>query len=107
MRGNIFEWEFFALPFETWFAVIIGIILASGVFVYVSSLKLGESKYLALLATTFLSAICPLSWYVIFKEHSFWHPQIDFIIWYMPFLLLGFGLIGVAIKQGAVLLKRR
>lgn len=106
LRGNIFEWEFITLPFETWFAVIIGIIIIAGIFVYVSSVKLGDSKYLALVATTFLSAICPLSWYVIFKEHSFWHPQIDFIIWYMPFLLLGFGLIGVAIKQGSVLLKR-
>lgn len=98
LRGNAFEWGFVSLGFEFWFAVLIGIILFFSMLVFFIGRRLGDRKYIALLASTIISAICPLSWYVIFKEHSFWHPQIDFIIWYMPFLLLGFAAIGVGIS---------
>lgn len=98
LRGNAFEWGFVSMPFETWFVVIIGIILLFGGIIFLMSKKIANRKYNALVVATFISVICPLSWYVIFKEHSFWHPQIDFIIWYMPFLLLGFALIGTGIS---------
>lgn len=98
LRGNAFEWGFFHPGFEFWYAVLIGIILFFGAVIYLLNRKLKEKKYNALVIATFVSAVCPLSWYVIFKEHSFWHPQIDFIIWYMPFLLLGFAIIGVSIS---------
>lgn len=98
LRGNAFEWGFIDKGFEFWFAVLIGIILLFSAIVLFLGIKLNTRKYMALVISTLMSAICPLSWYVIFKEHSFWHPQIDFIIWYMPFLLLGFAVIGVGIS---------
>jgi hypothetical protein len=98
LRGNAFEWGFASLGFEVWFAVVIGIILLFGVVTYIFSRQPADRKYNALLVATLISAVCPLSWYVIFKEHAFWHPQIDFIIWYMPFLLLGFAVIGTGIS---------
>ena len=98
LRGNAFEWGFIDKGFEFWFAALIGIILLFSAIVLFLGIKLNTRKYMALVISTLISAICPLSWYVIFKEHSFWHPQINFIIWYMPFLLLGFAVIGVGIS---------
>jgi hypothetical protein len=109
LRGNAFEWGFVNPGFEVWFVIPIAIILSFGAITFILSRKSTNRKYEALLISTILSAACPLSWYVIFKEHAFWHPQIDFIIWYMPFLLLGFAVIGVGISLGlyeAGLLKR-
>ena len=42
------------------------------------------------------SVLAPLSWLVIFKAHSQLHPHMNFIVWQMPFTLLGFGLMGRA-----------
>lgn len=95
LRGNSFEWGFVSMPFEVWFVVPMALIILFGGIVLSLSKKADCRKYNALITTTFISSVCPLSWYVIFKEHSFWHPQIDFIIWYMPFLLLGFTVIGI------------
>jgi hypothetical protein len=95
LRGNAFEWGFVSMPFDVWFVIPIGLTILFGGIVFFLSKKTGNRKYNTLVVTTFVSAVCPLSWYVIFKEHSFWHPQIDFIIWYMPFMLLGFSVIGV------------
>lgn len=53
-----------------------------------------KSKSKALLVTTLLSSLAPISWIVIFTEHVSKH-SLDRIIWYMPFLLYGFLVIGV------------
>ncbi|MFV0418555.1 MAG: hypothetical protein ACK5KT_07495 [Dysgonomonas sp.] len=98
LRGNAFEWGFIDFGFNFWFAILIGIILCFSFIVYIYSRKKEDNKYTALISSMLLSIVCPLSWYVIFKEHAFWHPQIDFIIWYMPFLLLGFATIGVGLS---------
>ncbi len=44
----------------------------------------------ALLLTTWLSISAPLSWFVIFKGHSYIHTHMNFIVWYMPFAFFGF-----------------
>jgi hypothetical protein len=98
LRGNAFEWGFISLPFDFWYAVLIGIILCFCAIVFFFVKKYGNWKYNALLISTIISVICPLSWFAIFKEHAFWHPQLDFIVWYMPFLLFGFTVIGVGIS---------
>jgi hypothetical protein len=51
-----------------------------------------------LLITTILSLAAPLSWFVLFKAHSYLHPHLNFIVWQMPTVLLGFGVSG-AIAQ--------
>ena len=48
----------------------------------------------ALMVMLWGSLVSPLSWLIIFKGHSFLHMHMNPIIWYMPFLLLGFVLIG-------------
>jgi hypothetical protein len=95
LRGNAFEWGFVHMPFNIFYAVIFGIIIAFCIFIFFLGKQI---KYKAFVITTFVSVVCPLSWYIIFKEHSFWHPQIDFIVWYMPFLLFGYASIGMALS---------
>lgn len=55
--------------------------------------KNGE-KNKALIITTWFSIIAPLSWFVIFKGHSYIHTHMNFIVWYMPFCLFGYASIG-------------
>jgi hypothetical protein len=45
-----------------------------------------------LIITTWFSALAPLSWFVLFRAHSYIHTQINFIIWQMPFVLFGFAM---------------
>lgn len=42
----------------------------------------------ALLAATALSALAPLSWYVLAKPHTYVHVSQCLVLWYVPFLLL-------------------
>ncbi len=53
----------------------------------------------ALVVTTWLSALAPLSWFVLFKAHSYIHTQMNFIIWQMPFTLFGFALCGFVLAN--------
>lgn len=48
----------------------------------------------ALTVTLWLSLLAPLSWFVIFKGHSYIHTHMNPIVWYMPFMLFGFVLAG-------------
>jgi hypothetical protein len=50
----------------------------------------------AFLISVCFSVLAPLSWFVIFKGHSGAHTNQNFIVWQMPFTLLGFGLMGRA-----------
>ncbi len=52
---------------------------------------------IALIWTTWFSILAPLSWYVIFKAHSFIHTHMSFLLWQMPFTLFGFAVFGSAI----------
>ncbi len=56
-------------------------------------------KALALLASTWYSILAPISWYVIFKPHSFIHTHVNTMGWQMPFTLLGFALCGFVISD--------
>jgi hypothetical protein len=51
-------------------------------------------KAVTIVMVTWLSALAPLSWFVVFKAHSYVHTQLNFIIWQMPFTLLGFAMCG-------------
>lgn len=52
-------------------------------------------KVSALAASTWFSVLAPLSWFVVFKGHSFVHTHMNKIAWHMPFTLLGFALVGM------------
>lgn len=51
-------------------------------------------KNTALVLTTWISILAPLSWFIIFKAHSYVHLYYDDLAWYMPFYLFGVAMIG-------------
>lgn len=52
--------------------------------------KTENKKLIPLIITLWVSSLAPFSWIIIFKGHSYIHIFMNSIIWYMPFLLLGF-----------------
>ena len=56
-----------------------------------------RQHYIALIWTTWFSILAPLSWYVIFKAHSFIHTHMSFVLWQMPFTFFGFAVFGSAL----------
>lgn len=57
-----------------------------------------RAKRVALVATLWISALAPCSWFLVFKSHSDVHRTIVGIVWYMPFLLYGVALVGVSLE---------
>jgi len=53
---------------------------------------------LALIFATWFSILAPLSWFVVFKAHSYIHTHINEIVWQMPFTLFGFAVFGLTVK---------
>ena len=53
-----------------------------------------KNNFNALIITFWVSIIAPLSWFILFKSHSYIHIHMNFIVWYMPFALLGYVLLG-------------
>jgi len=100
-RDAAFDFKFFKLAF--WELIIVFILFS--ILGFLLNKKLANfyaPNYKALIFTTWIAISAPLSWFVIFKAHSFVHTHMNFIVWYMPFGLLGFILIG---KGGAIILK--
>ncbi|WP_029903627.1 hypothetical protein [Prevotella sp. 10(H)] len=98
LRENSTDWGFSPIFIRIRFIYLFLIIIACAAIIYLLTKQLQDRKYKALILSVFISVICPLSWYIIFKEHAFWHVQLDVIVWYMPFLLLGFTLIATTLS---------
>ena len=58
-----------------------------------------SQHYIALIWTTWFSILAPLSWFVIFKAHSYIHTHMSFLLWQMPFTFFGFAVFGSAVKE--------
>ena len=58
-----------------------------------------NKKALALIIATWVSALAPLSWLIMFKAHSYIHTQMNFILWQMPFTLFGFAMCGFVLSN--------
>lgn len=56
-------------------------------------------KALGLIVATWYSLSAPLSWYLLFKPHSFIHTHVNTMAWQMPFTLLGFALCGFVLND--------
>lgn len=56
-------------------------------------------KMKAMGITLCFSIIPPLSWFVLFKGHSFVHTPMNAIVWSMPFLLWGIAWVAICIKS--------
>jgi hypothetical protein len=57
-----------------------------------------RQRDVALVLTTWFSILAPLSWFVIFKAHSYVHTHMNHLLWQMPFTLFGFAVCGLAVK---------
>lgn len=53
---------------------------------------------LALTAACWYSALAPLSWFVVFRDHALGHTTLDYLVWEMPFTLFGFALVGYTVS---------
>ncbi len=56
-----------------------------------------QRHFIALICATWFSILAPLSWFVIFKAHSYIHTHMSFLLWQMPFTLFGFAVFGAAV----------
>ena len=92
---RIIELGFIKINFLSFFLLIMVI---SFLIYYSNSLIptiiINRAKYMTLMYTTWISFLAPMSWFVIFKAHSYIHLGYNDISWYMPFCLFGFILIG-------------
>jgi hypothetical protein len=79
---------------------IFGILLAATLIFLLFKNRMGKGRKLsAFVITTWLSVLAPLSWFIIFKAHSYLHPHLNFIIWQMPFTLFVFAMCGAVIQN--------
>ena len=80
------------------FFIILTVVACLLIFFFTRNLsKKTTNRNIALLSTTLISILAPLSWFIIFKEHAVVHMFLDYIVWYIPFLLYAFASIGQAI----------
>lgn len=100
--GNAFRLGYFSdVQINFHFGFIVLIIFLAGFIYYFLNRKMKMlNSDRSLLVTTLFSLLCPLSWFIIFKQHATEHPHLDYIVWYMPFLLFGFLLIGRVFTSG-------
>jgi hypothetical protein len=54
---------------------------------------------LALVLATWFSFSAPLSWYIVFKAHSYAHQHLNCVLWQMPFTFFGFAILGAAVNS--------
>jgi hypothetical protein len=90
-EGNQFVFKYHNLDLSVSFVQCICVLIIATIFIL---LKYKSKKTLGLTITLWVSILAPLSWFTIFKSHSFIHTHMNFIVWYMPFMLLGYVLIG-------------
>ena len=64
-----------------------------------------DRRPLALVVATWAGLLAPLSWFFVFKAHSFIHTHMNFIVWQMPFTLLGFAVLAVSLQRMSALLR--
>ena len=88
-----------ALPIFRYFTVFVFIcffILIFNIFQERTQLKQGfetNRQVRNISISVFITLLGPLGWYVFAAPHSYIHFHINFILWYLPFIPLAFGLI--------------
>jgi len=73
------------------FAVVTYIVYSSNT---IRQFPVFRKQQLALITMLWVSLLAPLSWFVIFKAHSYVHTHMNHIVWHLPFMLLGATLTG-------------
>jgi hypothetical protein len=88
--------------------ILLGFVSLLFLFLYFTDQTSIRRQSKALFAATWASLLGPLSWLIVFKAHASIHGNLDYIIWQMPFMLLGFAVCGdVARMMFARLIKQR
>ncbi len=91
--------------FRVYYYYLVGLFAIASLLVLIQrGSNFGEQqrrKSAALVFTAWLSLLAPLSWWVIFKSHSFIHTHMNFILWQMPFTFFGFAVCGLAVRNYA------
>jgi hypothetical protein len=64
------------------------------------SKRMDTVKGYAILAMTWFSILSPLSWFILFKATAYLHIHSNYIVWNMPFTLIGFAMSGYVLEQG-------
>ncbi len=82
-----------------WHLIPLSVIASGGLCFLGRSCADGKQRDLALLGATWFSILAPLSWFVVFNAHSYVHTHIDYIVWHMPFVLFGFAVCGLVVKN--------
>lgn len=58
-----------------------------------------RARIRAMNITFWVSMLGPLSWYIIFRGHSYIHTSLDMLVWHMPMVIIGFILTGMVISE--------
>ena len=79
------------------YAYLIVLFIVMSIVLFLRSTTKRRWHHIALIWTTWFSILAPLSWYVIFKAHSYIHTHMSFLLWQMPFTFFGFAVFGSAV----------
>ncbi|MXY29311.1 hypothetical protein F4Y59_14265 [Candidatus Poribacteria bacterium] len=85
--------------FKIRYVYLIVLFIAMSALLFRRSTEERQQHFIALIWTTWFSILAPLSWYVIFKAHSYIHIHMSFLLWQMPFTFFGFAVFGAAVLQ--------
>ena len=61
-----------------------------------------ERKTLGMILVMMVSFLGPASWLVLAKGHAVHHPHIDYIIFCLPFTMMGFAALAQIVKYQAM-----
>ena len=84
----------FLLKVRYAYLIVLFILMSALLFLRSRKMMAKRRQDIALIWTTWFSMLAPLSWYVIFKSHSFIHTHMSFLLWQMPFTFFGFAVFG-------------
>jgi len=92
----------FVLKVRYAYLIVLFVVMSALLFLRSNEKVIAERRqhYIALIWTTWFSMLAPLSWYVIFKAHSFIHTHMSFVLWQMPFTFFGFAVFASAVIAG-------
>ena len=93
-QGNTFVTNFL---FKIRYYYLIVFFIVMSILLFIRSTAEQRQQNIALIWTTWFSILAPLSWYIIFKAHSYIHTHMNFLLWQMPFTFFGFAVFGAAV----------
>jgi hypothetical protein len=106
LRGIYLDFNYYHRPASDWIANFVFqfryfylvILFAAATAILLLRPPSDRRTSAAVSAALWFSLLAPLSWFVLFKAHSYVHTFLDNIVWQMPFTLLGFAACGLALR---------